>query len=103
MNKLTFTTWTGTANLIKPLSALVSLAIVLSGCGDGASIPRCPDPDSDTHFDNTMARLTSAERGLIGFAVPVHVVKVSLFHGSFPPTQEAGRGQEKWNRLSGRD
>jgi hypothetical protein len=44
MNKLTSTTWTGTANLIKPLSALVSLAIVLSGCGDGASIPNAPTP-----------------------------------------------------------
>jgi hypothetical protein len=42
MNKLTSTTLTGTANLIKPLSALVSLAIVLSGCGDGASIPNSP-------------------------------------------------------------
>jgi hypothetical protein len=44
MNKLTSTTWTGTANLIQPLSALVSLAIVLSGCGDGASIPIAPTP-----------------------------------------------------------
>jgi hypothetical protein len=46
MNTLTLTTWTGTENPIKPVSVLVSLAIVLSGCGDGGSIPTAPAPTS---------------------------------------------------------
>jgi hypothetical protein len=44
MNRLTFAAWTGTANPIKPLPALLSLAVVLSGCGGGASIPNAPTP-----------------------------------------------------------
>jgi hypothetical protein len=40
MNRLTL----ATAHTFTPLSALLSLAIVLSGCGDGASIPTAPTP-----------------------------------------------------------
>jgi hypothetical protein len=40
MNKLTFSRRTGTGHTIKPLSALVSLAIVMSGVNVDRRLPK---------------------------------------------------------------